>query len=808
MATGSESTVAWRDRYERSFGAILLAVFLTALLESFPHMLKCYRLLLDTESIGGGSALALASASLVVLSGSDKLLSALSGLRKRIAMVLIAILGLLVPAAVILFIADFLVFSLPPTADVLLSPLWVPVGGLVGITIAILLGLLQRVFKPREALGIFCLLLTALLLLAGVAWGVAKTTELEQTGADKFEAMARPLIRATKGLHPLSDEQLQPLSDEQLQPLSDEQLDDNSRSFHELTDKFARLYQAKTQDFEKFKTDLEAARRDFDAKIVKTEAEAAADSTSGTSGTPDAGVDSEPGAASDEKLDSSRRFANSDQLRKLRADHQRKYMSRVHELVKVSGELSRLKPDVLDRFRKDRAEQGRAALSTIIVERGVDKFKDRQERQRRIRRFIENALKQHCIEVIEEPTRNLLIELEIELTDNDPMLMQLRDDFDSQEDFDEDTKDDLMPVVNRINLFSLMLGEDVEFYIEYLRHNLNTELDKKLDMKLVSRFPGAASLEYQPVYPYFTSQEAFTDIVLDRAEVQTHLNHIALERAMSNLSVRQLIVLIKWYEKKAKTLVVTTDPSPAESATEDAGTIDDPENTEAEEGRLPTPAPQMVIAVARRRLAEIALEQMSIDEIKELAKGVNSSIERDSTPIVMEDNRLENVKAVEDIHKARWQLAAMALRAGEFRSVSVWSSEIDTPASKAWRDETATPPFASEVAIAGQMARLARETLIEIALGRLTRKEVDAPSRARDMLSELYSLDVVDRERIDGEVSGHVTRRVSNPGDYFTEGELTRLVVLGFNSATEEEEATRKRADTLVTSTVYFYCPN
>jgi hypothetical protein len=721
VSTGSESTVTWRDRYERSFGAILLAVFLTAVLESFPHLLKSYRLLLDSESIGGGSVLAMASASLAVLSGSDKLLSAVSGLRRRIAMVGIGILGLLVPVAVILFVADFLVFSLPPEADVLLSPLWVPVGGLVGITIAILLGLLQRVFKPREALGIFRLLLTALLLLAGVAWGVGKTTELGQHGADKFDAMARPLIRATKGLPTLQEH----------------------TDFNDLAAEFARLYQAKTQDFEIFKTDVEAARRDFDAKIAKADAEAAAAPMPGTSGTPDAGADSEPGAANDENLDSGRQFANSDQLRMLRADHQRKYMSRVHELVKVSGELSRLKPDVLNRFRKDRAEQGRAALSTIIVERGIDKINDRQERQSRIKSFTRNAVKQHCIELLEELFRIQRIDVETFLMNDDGGLTQLREFLPPQEDFDDETKDDLMPAVDRINIIALLLDAEADSYIEYLDHNINTELATKI----VSQFTGATSQEDK------TSQEDLTRHIPDGVEVQRHLDNLALNLAISNLTVRQLIVLIKWYENKTRTPVVTThppeasqqtdtnsadeeegnlDPSQAESASEDTATTEDPESIEADGDELPTPAPKMVIAVARRRLAEIAFEQMSIDEIKELAKGVNSSIERASAPIVMEDNRLEKVKAVEDIHKARWQLAAMALRDTEYLSLSVRSLEsgTPTPAETAWLNETSTPPFAPEVMIASQMARLARETLIEIAFGRHARKEVDAPSRA------------------------------------------------------------------------------
>ena len=96
-----------------------------------------------------------------MFSSADKLLSVLSGVKKTLAMVLIGVLGLLVPLIVILYAAEFLVYGLPPSPMVGYSPLIVPVAGIIGITIALFLGVWRRTFTRKECFAVVALLVVS-----------------------------------------------------------------------------------------------------------------------------------------------------------------------------------------------------------------------------------------------------------------------------------------------------------------------------------------------------------------------------------------------------------------------------------------------------------------------------------------------------------------------------------------------------------------------------------------------------------------------------------------------------------------------
>jgi hypothetical protein len=167
VESGSASTVKQRDRYERSFGTLLLAVFSVAALESLPRALVYLHDLIHLQHFGW-KGLATVSVGLAFFSSASKLLSVLGGLKKKVAMVLIGILGLITPLIVILYAMDFLVYSLPPSPLVMYSPLVVPVIGVIGIALAIPLGLRQRAFTRKELYAVVGLLVAGSALLVTV----------------------------------------------------------------------------------------------------------------------------------------------------------------------------------------------------------------------------------------------------------------------------------------------------------------------------------------------------------------------------------------------------------------------------------------------------------------------------------------------------------------------------------------------------------------------------------------------------------------------------------------------------------------
>ncbi len=211
VETGSESTVGQRDRYERSFGALLLAAGLIFALESLPWLLESFHDRLQLGSVTWPGTLAMASIGLAALSGASQLLALLSGVRKQVAMVLVGVLGLLVPVLVVVAVTDYLLYGLPPSFLWMISPLAVPVAGVIGLVITIVLGVRRRAFLPREVAAVSGLVVVSVGVAVGVVWlgsiamdeAGAGNKELEQTlGMMKETAAQFERIENRKDLSP------------------------------------------------------------------------------------------------------------------------------------------------------------------------------------------------------------------------------------------------------------------------------------------------------------------------------------------------------------------------------------------------------------------------------------------------------------------------------------------------------------------------------------------------------------------------------------------------------------------------------
>lgn len=155
LETGSESTIKERDAFERCTGAILLGILALAVIESLPFLLELLHARLRDGRLNWPESFATIAASVALLSGADKLLSALGGFKKKLAMALIGIVGLVPPLVVIFYATDFLLYGPPLPESYVVLPLILPLALVLASELALVYAVLswffvRRVFRWRE----------------------------------------------------------------------------------------------------------------------------------------------------------------------------------------------------------------------------------------------------------------------------------------------------------------------------------------------------------------------------------------------------------------------------------------------------------------------------------------------------------------------------------------------------------------------------------------------------------------------------------------------------------------------------------
>ncbi len=108
LETGSASSVKIRDRFERTFGGLLLALVAVFLIESLPLLVHFFHQLRVGDS---GWTIPTGAGAVGVVVAASKLLPLLGGWIRKLAMVIVGALGLLIPLLVILFVVEFLVYA-------------------------------------------------------------------------------------------------------------------------------------------------------------------------------------------------------------------------------------------------------------------------------------------------------------------------------------------------------------------------------------------------------------------------------------------------------------------------------------------------------------------------------------------------------------------------------------------------------------------------------------------------------------------------------------------------------------------------
>ena len=158
LASGSDSSVELRDRYERTFALALLLVLGVAVFELLPRVVYLYnQIRVRHYSIGlpWREYLAVGTTAMASLTAAPKVLSMLGGVWRKLAMVVIAIGGVLGPLLIIVVVSDFLVFHPIPLTHHNLRTLFLlvtvtPGVYAIGLLSAMLIGFLKRTFSHRE----------------------------------------------------------------------------------------------------------------------------------------------------------------------------------------------------------------------------------------------------------------------------------------------------------------------------------------------------------------------------------------------------------------------------------------------------------------------------------------------------------------------------------------------------------------------------------------------------------------------------------------------------------------------------------
>jgi hypothetical protein len=158
LASGSDSSVESRDRYERTFALALLLVLGVAVLDLLPRLVAAYQWAREHYKIAEvpwKTYLAVATAAMASLSAAPKLLKMLSGAWQKLAVVVIAFGGVLAPLLVIVVVTELILDAKPDPYDTRSSYLalllfFAPVVYVLGILGVMVFGFFKKTFSGRD----------------------------------------------------------------------------------------------------------------------------------------------------------------------------------------------------------------------------------------------------------------------------------------------------------------------------------------------------------------------------------------------------------------------------------------------------------------------------------------------------------------------------------------------------------------------------------------------------------------------------------------------------------------------------------
>jgi len=193
---GSGSSVKARGLYERTFGFWLVLIVCVLVLDSFPFLLSTFHELsakgavpsdqwtlgqdellssersnrqgveVDNNASSGGLSPWLGGISLgsivAIAAASNKVLSAMGGLRRKVLIAVLGAMGLLVPGMAVLFVVDYLIYGDAPAQSLLYGMNIIVFIGIVLVIAALVIGIIRRTFAAKETKGAIFIVFTLL----------------------------------------------------------------------------------------------------------------------------------------------------------------------------------------------------------------------------------------------------------------------------------------------------------------------------------------------------------------------------------------------------------------------------------------------------------------------------------------------------------------------------------------------------------------------------------------------------------------------------------------------------------------------
>ncbi len=147
IALGTNSSVAVRDRFERAFGAVVVLIVVAAVFESLSFFLDDFHFWTREQPRDGRAVASLATFSLGLLSTASRIIPRLEGKTLKAAVVVVGLIGAVSPLLVVMFFADFLVYTGPTkeaAIGVAIAGLVLAVIVVIGILVGVAAGALSR----------------------------------------------------------------------------------------------------------------------------------------------------------------------------------------------------------------------------------------------------------------------------------------------------------------------------------------------------------------------------------------------------------------------------------------------------------------------------------------------------------------------------------------------------------------------------------------------------------------------------------------------------------------------------------------
>jgi hypothetical protein len=199
LASGSDSSVESRDHYERTFALALLLVLGVAVLDLLPRLVASYQWAREHYKIAElpwKTYIAAATAALASLSAAPKLLKMLSGVWRKLAVVVIAFGGVLAPLLVIVVVTELILDAKPDPNDtrsgyLALLLFFAPVVYVLGILSVMVFGFFKKTFSGRDYFRLsvlaVCIVVIHAVVIAAL-YGVYREVHQHYANESKFVA--------------------------------------------------------------------------------------------------------------------------------------------------------------------------------------------------------------------------------------------------------------------------------------------------------------------------------------------------------------------------------------------------------------------------------------------------------------------------------------------------------------------------------------------------------------------------------------------------------------------------------------------